>query len=468
MSKRKNLIIASGAAAAAAGAKILIDKKTKKTSEQDNEVTFTKLAKALADDFVSVYYIDLTDNSYVEFGTQGEGEKLSVLSEGDDFFEDTPVNAAVMVYEPDRERFIAAMRKDNLLSALESSNAYTLGYRLVIDDEPQYFNLKVTRADSEHIVVGVRNVDVQMRHEAEENKRSETYSMIATALASRYEVIYYVDTVTDEFTEYTASKAYAKLKVGNHGNDFFGLTQENMKRDIYPADYPMMAKEMQKERLLSELDRDETYSITYRLMLEGKPIYVNLRAIRPSSNDRYIIIGVSNIDSSKKRELEFQAALGSAMNLATRDDLTGVKNKRAYSQLEAEINDQIIRGTSVPFAVIICDMNGLKIINDTQGHHMGDKCLKDACAAVCRKFQHSPVFRVGGDEFAAVLRGEDYENRKNLVRSFRASMTRNKSEGKVTVACGIADFEPSHDGELADVFNRADIDMYANKKKLKR
>ena len=468
MSKNKKLIIASGAAAAAAGAKILIDKKKKKSSDQDNEVTFTKLAKALADDFVSVYYIDLTDNSYVEFGTQSEDEKLSVLSEGDDFFEDTPVNAEIMVYEPDRKRFIEAMQKDNLLKALESSNGFTVGYRLIINGEPEYFSLKATRADSEHIVVGVRNVDVQMKLEEEKNRKNETYSMIATALASRYEVIYYVDTITDEFTEYTASKAYAKLKIGDHGYDFFGLTQKNMKRDIYPADYPMMAKEMQKERLLSELDRDETYSITYRLMMDGKPIYVNLRAVRPQGNDRYIIIGVSNIDSSKKREMEFQAALGSAINLATRDDLTGVKNKRAYSQLEAEINDQIVKGISEPFAVVICDMNGLKTINDTQGHHMGDKCLQDACSSICKKFKRSPVFRVGGDEFAAVLKGDDFRNRKNLVRSFRAAMTKNKGEGKVTVACGIADFDALHDGELADVFKRADIDMYTNKKKLKQ
>ena len=99
---------------------------------------------------------------------------------------------------------------------------------------------------------------------------------------------------------------------------------------------------------------------------------------------------------------------------------------------------------------------------------MRHESIKGVCAEICKKFKHSPVFRVGGDEFAVILVGEDHFNRRTIIRSLRAQMSRHRSEGKPSLACGIADFERGRDLETADVFNRADMDMYTNKKKMKR
>lgn len=122
------------------------------------------------------------------------------------------------------------------------------------------------------------------------------------------------------------------------------------------------------------------------------------------------------------------------------------------------------------FAVCFFDCNDLKGINDTYGHEKGDIYLKAACTMICKVFAHSPVFRIGGDEFAAILRNHDFENRDNLISIFDQRCYDLRAIGKkpweqVSVARGIAVYNPVIDKTMQDVVRRADEDMYRNKKK---
>ena len=95
--------------------------------------------------------------------------------------------------------------------------------------------------------------------------------------------------------------------------------------------------------------------------------------------------------------------------LAYRDSLTGVKNKTAYIEAESRFEEQMRLGRP-EFAVAVLDINGLKRINDTYGHDFGDMLIINACRIICKVFQHSPVYRIGGDEFAVILEKTDYEH----------------------------------------------------------
>ena len=113
---------------------------------------------------------------------------------------------------------------------------------------------------------------------------------------------------------------------------------------------------------------------------------------------------LANINAQVRREQDYERKLAAARSRANIDALTGMRNKHAYVDLEAQIDREIQAGTSDPFALVIFDVNGLKDVNDTLGHQAGDKFLQDACSEICRLFKHSPVFRIGGDEFVAVAR----------------------------------------------------------------
>ena len=106
-------------------------------------------------------------------------------------------------------------------------------------------------------------------------------------------------------------------------------------------------------------------------------------------------------------------------------------------------------------------------MNDQQGHSAGDQYIKDACKIICNIFDHSPVFRIGGDEFVVILKGRDYENRHDLLKQLYSIQVDNKRDGLVTLAYGMAEYERDKDLRVQDVFERADNLMYANKKRFK-
>ena len=145
------------------------------------------------------------------------------------------------------------------------------------------------------------------------------------------------------------------------------------------------------------------------------------------------------------RDKTQQMELGSTRQLVYTDILTGVKSKYAYIETKLKIDERISTGELKEFAIAVFDLNNLKTINDTQGHDAGDKYIKDSCCIICRQFQHSPVFRIGGDEFVALLEGEDFKNREALIEAFNLQMEENLHNGREVISCGMEEFDPEHD-----------------------
>ncbi len=167
------------------------------------------------------------------------------------------------------------------------------------------------------------------------------------------------------------------------------------------------------------------------------------------------------------KEKEQREELENARQMAYTDSLTGVKNKHAYIEAEAALDERIAKEEVEEFGIVVFDLNGLKVINDTKGHEEGDAFIKTACRMICKTFTHSPVFRIGGDEFVAILEGEDYKNRSKLLSTFDFHIEENRKHGRVVIASGLDEFRPGIDEKCAQIFERADQKMYEYKKHLK-
>jgi len=151
--------------------------------------------------------------------------------------------------------------------------------------------------------------------------------------------------------------------------------------------------------MISALNDHNSSSIDYRIKAGDKTHYVRM-TVRKTSDSSHFIIGIENIDAEIKKEKQHLKALNTEKELARRDELTGVRNKTAYNELETSMQDSINKGMDyLPFAFVVCDANNLKKINDTEGHAAGDEYIKSCAMLLCNIFDHSPVFRVGGDEF---------------------------------------------------------------------
>ena len=152
------------------------------------------------------------------------------------------------------------------------------------------------------------------------------------------------------------------------------------------------------------------------------------------------------------------------------DALTSVRNKGAFTAFIEEMQKTMEeKPEASEFAIGIFDCDDLKTINDRYGHDKGDVYLKTASRLICKVFQHSPVFRIGGDEFAAILQNDDLKNMEGLLAQFEER--KNKITGSAVqpweqahISVGIAQFDPEKDSGVTDTVRRADQMMYKHKK----
>ena len=177
------------------------------------------------------------------------------------------------------------------------------------------------------------------------------------------------------------------------------------------------------------------------------------------------------ISAMRRQSNDLAVQLEKALRDANTDGLTGVKNRNAFELASDRLDVEIGSKEKVEFAIVICDVNGLKEINDNVGHDEGNKLLINACRLICRTFTHSPVFRIGGDEFVAILRNNDYEIRDELVGGLLERMTAENYDpldyNNVSFALGMAVYDPGIDENTTAVFRRADAVMYEHKKAIK-
>lgn len=158
---------------------------------------------------------------------------------------------------------------------------------------------------------------------------------------------------------------------------------------------------------------------------------------------------------------------GSVKQLAYRDALTDVKNYHAYTEAKESLNIRIHDEALEELGIAVFDVNDLKIVNDTMGHDEGDRYLRESSSIICNVFKHSPVYRVGGDEFVALLEGEDYANRVTLMEEFDRRVEESLKTGGAVVSGGMDVYLPGNDFGYDSVFRRADAKMYERKKQLK-
>ncbi len=158
--------------------------------------------------------------------------------------------------------------------------------------------------------------------------------------------------------------------------------------------------------------------------------------------------------------------------LAYTDELSKLPNKAAFDRDVTIVMDEMKR-TGALFELIIMDINYLKTINDNIGHDMGDKLISGVASIIKSCYGSNNSYRIGGDEFAAILKGRDvgrghqYINQLNELIKDYAYDNKEAFGCIISVASGSATYLVGQDKSFSDLFKRADSNMYKNKIRMK-
>ena len=262
------------------------------------------------------------------------------------------------------------------------------------------------------------------------------------------------DTVETNGTVYSPSGAVeADLRKSiNEGiaivGDRFYRTDEG---SVFTIFWPVTDKNHQflgtvsMEFNVDHLANSNTLSLTYGLVM--------------SAGLLIIISIISYLSMNRASEPYFK-------KLAYTDFLTGYENRMAFEQKLRECGKIADRGEHV--TLIICDVNNLKVINDTQGHKAGDTYIQKTADIIASKIKKiGSLYRIGGDEFAAIIAGSNDNDINALMQELREEKSIAIRGQPFSCACGAATFTPGTDKSLRDVFKRADEAMYKEKKRQK-
>lgn len=152
-----------------------------------------------------------------------------------------------------------------------------------------------------------------------------------------------------------------------------------------------------------------------------------------SDNQEDFFLVMKDVTERKKME-------DTIIELAQKDELTGLYNKRSF-EIQLEIIIKSAQENFMNYALLMMDLDNFKNCNDTYGHDIGDKLLKNLGATISRCIRGSDVgFRFGGDEFAVVLCGTESDVSVKVAERIKNQFEKNETYG-TTLSIGIAQYK---------------------------
>ena len=179
---------------------------------------------------------------------------------------------------------------------------------------------------------------------------------------------------------------------------------------------------------------------------------------RPVFNEKGEYCGLrgSHQDITIRKQAEEQLHF-----ISLHDHLTGFRNRASF---EKEL-DTFARPDCLPVSVVVCDVDGLKFVNDTLGHSAGDQLLITVSAILKRHFAAAAaIYRIGGDEFIVILPGTGQEAAAKTCQELQKAIARHNGGDTIPISLSIGFAASDADSaDMASLLKEADDNMYREK-----
>ena len=244
-------------------------------------------------------------------------------------------------------------------------------------------------------------------------------------------------------------------------NEMLEKSKKEALDKIYAEDIDRFLSLFSKEKVMDEIRKNRIYGIRYRLIIDGEPKYVSLKAALLDEPDGpRLIIGVQDIDARLKRDYAYAQKTVIADAKAYTDSLSGVKNKQAYDAAAELLDDKIRKRQPVEFSVSVFGMSDLLNLRKDNTTEEETNLIKRMAEVISGIFRNSAIFRFDKDEFAVISQGQDFEQIDELIRKIEKHNDKNAFVEDLVIPVGMAKYEG--DLDVASVYARAIENMKKN------
>jgi diguanylate cyclase (GGDEF)-like protein/PAS domain S-box-containing protein len=283
-------------------------------------------------------------------------------------------------------------------------------------------------------------------------KWKRNYQTIFQLIESSKDVVYYYEVPTMKFKYISPS---IETFLGKGVIEEADLNPYAPFERVHPDDYETLVHKVSGEMDYSEIliQRWRDNDGNYRWFEEyATPIYENGQLV--------VIQGIMrNIDEKVKLQQELEYRIH-------HDPLTGIYN-REYFEIKFEELDKKI---NVPVALVVCDVDGLKYVNDHFGHKAGDELIKGVAALINQYSSDAiSVARIGGDEFIIIVTNQSENLVQHLVSEIHKDIEKyNANSLVVAIKMSIGySYASGSVGQMEGLFFQADKNMYSDKRSRK-
>ena len=270
-------------------------------NNEKEEMTYAKIASALARDYFNLFYVDLETEDFMEYNSQVGKNIMALERKGKDFFNQARNDALDKLYYQDQQLFINAFTKEKVLESIKDEGAFTINYRLFDGEKPTFVNMKVTMLDDDnkHIIVGVSSIDKQMKEKAalEQLKQDQITYARMVALSGDFICLYVIDPISGKYVEYSASKHYEEYGFSKSGDDFFYAGVRDAPVAIAKDDLPYYLSQFKKDNILATIKDKGLFKLKYRMIIENSLVPVCLKAtIVKEDEEEKMIVGINRLE----------------------------------------------------------------------------------------------------------------------------------------------------------------------------
>jgi len=265
-------------------------------TDADEGTTYEDIARALSADYFMLFYVNMENDTFIRYSSRAGVLDMSEVDKGTCFFENVLNNSKENMLPDDFMKFAEMFNKKSIIRGLETQGTYNFSYRRNDNGIPRYHNLKAMWISSRHIVIGISDIDAQMKHQ-EDMERMEhdrnSFRRVA-ALAGGFLCMFIVDPETGRYYETSANDVFKQYNFDDGGEDFFKQAHIDMEVSIAEEDRPMVRERLTRENVLRSIRESGIFILRYRSLLWGKPKPVTLKAALVEENgSEVLVVGVN-------------------------------------------------------------------------------------------------------------------------------------------------------------------------------